>query len=73
MRTSIHMPACSRTPLHLAVLAHGDPGILKLLIDAGADVSTINRVLHGITPLHTAAHHGRCVCGLSACIPYRSL
>lgn len=49
----------NRTPLHLAVLAHGDPGVVRLLIDAGANTSRPNAALHGITPLHTAAHHGR--------------
>ncbi len=100
----------SRTPLHLALLSHGNPEIVKVrtgslwvqgqggirplaaasehgddlgtshmrrllwgvllcerilfvllqvLINAGANTSAPNRALHGITPLHLAAHHGR--------------
>lgn len=46
----------NRTPVQLAVVAHGDAGVVRLLADAGADVSQANESLQSLTPLHTAAH-----------------
>lgn len=49
-----------RTPIQLAVVAHGDAGVVQLLANAGADVRAANAALQRLTPLHTAAHLGRC-------------
>ncbi|WP_396329388.1 ankyrin repeat domain-containing protein [Burkholderia anthina] len=49
--------ADGRTPLHVAVVAHGDPDILTPLIDAGADVD--ERDDRMAAPLRLAIEFGR--------------
>ncbi|MEO2005291.1 MAG: ankyrin repeat domain-containing protein [Candidatus Poribacteria bacterium] len=47
------------TPLHMAVWKGKTP-VVRLLLDAGADVNVHNNNTHwGTTPLHAAAHSGR--------------
>jgi hypothetical protein len=53
--------ANGETPLHLAA-RHGHPGIVRRLIEAGADTALGNP--RGETPLHVAAQHKRAQCCL---------
>ena len=42
-----------RTPLHVAAEVNGDPAVVELLLDSGADIEA--RTIGGNTPLHLAA------------------
>ena len=44
--------------LHAAVNT-GDPSIVRLLLDAGADVNQTNMECEGVTPLHLAIMQGK--------------
>jgi len=48
--------ATANTPLHAAIAGRGDPGVIRALVDAGADVNA--RGGAGWTPLHLAASRG---------------
>ena len=41
------------TPLHYAVQFNSNPGVVKLLLDRGADIEALNVL--GLTPLYRAA------------------
>jgi ankyrin repeat protein len=52
---SVRLPTRASTALHQAVAA-GDVEIVKLLVNAGAEIDALNS--NGETPLNYAAHHG---------------
>lgn len=52
---ALSLDAHDRTPLHYAAI-HGEAGMLRLLLEAKADVCAPDR--YGTTPLHCAVYHG---------------
>ena len=54
-RVALSLDAHNRTPLHYAAI-HGEAGMLRLLLEAEADVCAPDR--YGTTPLHCAVYHG---------------